>query len=238
MINCLRELKRSLRTELEMINKSKIFEVYEDRKMRLYTRSFAPGKKVYDERIIKEKGSEYREWNPRKSKLAAAIMKGCPNIFIRSGSVVLYLGCSYGTTPSHVSDIVGREGFVFALDFAPRVMRDMVFVTMDRKNIAPILGDANRPEKYADKVCMVDTVYQDIAQRDQVEIFIKNVNMFLKDGGYGLLAVKARSIDVTRKPRSIFAEVKQKLEKEMIIIDSRILDPYEMDHIMFICKKR
>jgi fibrillarin-like pre-rRNA processing protein len=220
------------------MKKSKIFEVYEDYKKRLYTVSLTPGKKVYDERLVKEKGMEFREWNARRSKLAAAILKGCQNIFMRKGDVVLYLGCSYGTTPSHVSDIVGKEGFVFALDFAPRVMRDMVFVCEDRKNIAPILGDANKPKSYTDKVCMVDIVYQDIAQRNQVDIFLKNFNLFLKKGGYGLLAVKARSVDVTKKPKQIFAEVKQKLEKEVTIVDYRTLDPYELDHCMFICKKK
>jgi len=221
-----------------MINKSKIFEIYEDKKRRLYTVSLTPGKKVYDERLVKEKGVEFREWNARRSKLAAAILKGCNNIFIRKGDVVLYLGCSYGTTPSHVSDIVGKDGFVFALDFAPRVMRDMVFVCEDRKNIAPILGDANRPEKYIDRVSMVDVVYQDIAQRNQVDIFLKNVNLFLKKGGYCLLAVKARSVDVTKKPKQIFAEVRQKLEKELTIVDYRTLEPYQLDHCMFVCKKK
>lgn len=217
---------------------SKIFEVYEDSRDRLYTVNLTPGKKVYDERLVSDKGVEYREWNPRRSKLAAAILKGSSNIFIRKGDVVLYLGCSYGTTPSHVSDIVGKEGFVFALDFAPRVMRDMVFVAEDRKNIAPILGDANRPDSYMGRVSSVDVVYQDIAQKNQVDIFLKNVNLFLKKGGYCLLAVKARSVDVTKKPKEIFAAVKQRLEKELTIIDYRDLEPYEMDHCMFVCKKK
>jgi len=220
------------------VKKSKIFEVYEDYKKRLYTINLTPGKKVYDERLVKEKGLGFREWNPKRSKLAAAILKGCSNIFIRKGDVVLYLGCSYGTTPSHVSDIVGKEGFVFALDFAPRVMREMVFVSEGRKNIAPILANANKPESYVDKVSQVDVVYQDIAQRNQVDIFIKNVNMFLKKDGYALLAVKARSVDVTRKPKGIFAEVRQKLEKELTIVDYRTLEPYELDHAMFVCKKK
>ena len=221
-----------------MIKQSKVFDVYLDYRKRLYTINLTPGKKVYDEKLVKEKGVEYREWNARRSKLAASILKGSSNIFIRKGSVVLYLGCSYGTTPSHVSDIVGKEGFVFALDFAPRVMRDMVFVCEDRKNIAPILGDAHKPSSYVDKVSMVDVVYQDIAQRDQVEIFLKNVNMFLKPGGYCLLAVKARSVDVTRKPKAIFAEVRQRLEKEMTIVDYRMLEPYQLDHCMYVCKKK
>ncbi len=220
-----------------MIKQSKIFEVYEDHKRKLYTVNLTPGKKVYDERLFRDKGIEYRDWNPRKSKLAAAILKGCQNIFIRKGHVVLYLGCSSGTTCSHVSDIVGKEGFIFALDFAPRVMREMVFVAEQRTNIAPVLADANRPEKYADKVCQADVIYQDVAQKNQLDIFLKNIDMFLKPGGYALLAVKARSIDVARKPKAIFNEIREKLKKEIEIVDYRTLEPYELDHAMFICKK-
>ena len=150
----------------------------------------------------------------------------------------MYLGASTGTTVSHVSDIVGKDGFIFALDFAPRVVRDLVFVAEQRKNIAPILADANQPQKYIDKISQVDIVYQDIAQRNQLGIFLKNVNLFLKNGSYALLAVKARSIDVTKRPKAIFAEIKQKLEKEVTIIDYRTLEPFELDHCMFICKKR
>jgi fibrillarin-like pre-rRNA processing protein len=216
---------------------SKIFEVYEDKKGRLHTVNLTPGKRVYDERLVSEDGTEYREWNARKSKLAAMILKKTPNIFIRKNDAVLYLGCSTGTTVSHVSDIVGKKGFVFALDFAPRVMREMVFVAMERKNIAPILWDANRPDTFLERVSQVDVVYQDIAQRNQVDIFLKNVNMFLKNGGYALLAIKARSVDVTKKPKEIFGSVRKKLEKELVIIDYRTLEPFQMDHCMFICKK-
>ena len=220
-----------------MIKKSKIFEVYED-KRRIYTVNLTPGKTVYDEKLIKVNNAEYREWNPRRSKLAAAILKGCPNIFMRKGSVVLYLGSATGTTASHVSDIVGREGFVFALDIAPIVMRDLVFVCNERNNIAPILADANKPLEYADKISQVDIIYQDIAQKNQLDIFLKNVGLFLKDNEYALLAVKARSIDISKKPKEIFREIKKELEKVLIIIDYRELEPYQKDHCFFICKKK
>lgn len=221
-----------------MVKKSKIFEVYEDSRDRLYTANLTPGKIVYGERLVKDNGIEYREWNARKSKLAATILKGSSNVFIRKNDVVLYLGCSSGTTVSHVSDMVGKDGFIFALDLAPRMMREMVFVAEERKNICPILVDANKVESFVDKVCQVDIVYQDIAQRNQLDIFLKNVNLFLKKEGYALLAVKARSIDVTKKPRQLFAEIRQRLEKEMTVIDYKTLEPFQMDHCMFICKRK
>jgi len=221
---------------MNKIQKTKIFEVYEDKRGRLCTVNLTPGKRVYDERLVKDEGIEYRTWDAKKSKLAAMILKGSPNAGIRKNDVVLYLGAASGTTVSHVSDIVGKDGFIFALDFAPRVVRDLVFVALDRKNVAPLLADANRPESFAGRVSQVDVVYQDIAQKNQLDIFLKNIHFFLKKGGYALLAVKARSIDVARKPKAIFNEIKQKLEKEVTIIDYRTLEPFELDHCMFICK--
>ena len=222
-----------------MIAKSKIFEVYEDQSGRkLYTKNITPGKTVYSEKLSRENGIEYRDWNPFKSKLAAAILKGSPNIGIRENDVVLYLGAASGTTVSHVSDIVGEKGFIFALDIAPRVLRDLIFVAYERENIAPILADANRPLTYADKISQADIIHQDIAQRNQAEIFLKNIELFLKKDGYALLAVKARSIDIARKPQKIFDEIKRKLEEKVVIIDYRELEPFQRDHCFFICKNK
>ena len=221
-----------------MIN-SKIFEVYEERGKRysnLFTKNLVPGERVYQEKLVNERDGEYRSWDPTKSKLAAMILKGCPNIGIRKGDIVLYLGCSTGTTASHVSDIVGRDGFLFGLDSAPRVLRDFVFLCEKRENMTALLEDANHPENYVGKICQVDVIYQDVAQRNQAEIFIKNCRLFLKKGGYAIIAVKARSVDVTKKPKTVFKEVQNELEKTFKIIDYRTLEPFELDHCMFICK--
>ncbi|MDP7244224.1 MAG: fibrillarin-like rRNA/tRNA 2'-O-methyltransferase [Flavobacteriales bacterium] len=220
-----------------MIAKSKIFEVYEERG-RLYTANLTPGKRVYDEQLVKQNNIEYREWDAYGSKLASTILNGCRNIFIRKNDVILYLGSASGTTVSHVSDIVGKEGLVFAVDVAPRVMRDLIFNLEGRKNVAPILADANHTKELIERISMVDVIYQDIAQKDQVNIFLKNINMFLKKDGYAIVAIKARSIDVTKYPKEIFKEVKEILEKELIIVDYRTLEPYQKDHAMFICKNK
>ena len=223
-----------------MITKSKIFEVYESqgKRKQLYTLNLVPGSNVYGERLVRENDIEYREWDASKSKLAAAILKGSPNIGIRKNDAVLYLGSASGTTVSHVSDIVGNDGFIFAVDLAPRVMRDLIFLCYRRKNIAPILADAGKTDILKQRISAVDALYQDVAQKNQIEIFLKNIELFLKDSGYALLAVKARSIDVTRQPKQIFREVKEKLEKTLAIIDYRELEPFQKDHCMFICRKK
>ncbi|MBS3100734.1 fibrillarin-like rRNA/tRNA 2'-O-methyltransferase [Candidatus Woesearchaeota archaeon] len=223
-----------------MIRQSGLFEVYEssEKRRQLYTVNLVQGQKAYDEKLVMQDGTEYREWDAFKSKLAATILKGSPNTGLRKNAVALYLGSASGTTVSHVSDIVGSEGLVFAVDIAPRVMRDLIFLCYKRKNIAPILADANKTDLLKERICTVDAVYQDVAQKNQVEIFLKNVDLFLKNGGYALLTVKARSIDVTKNPKQIFKEVKEKLEKTLTIIDYRELQPFQKDHCMFICKKR
>ncbi len=219
------------------IQPSKIFEVYQLNKS-LFTKNLTPNKTFFNERTFRDNGTEYREWDPKRSKLASAILKGCSNIFIRKEHVILYLGAAHGYTTSFISDIIGDDGFIFALDIAPRALRDLVFIAKERKNIAPILADANHPEQYIDKVSQVDVIYQDIAQRNQPEIFLKNIETFLKPGGYALIAVKARSIDIRRKPKAIFEETRTLLEKKLTVIDFKILEPYQLDHCFIICKKR
>ena len=73
-----------------------------------------PGESVYNEKrvSVEEKGTdgqktEYRVWNPFRSKIAASIVGGIGNIYMKPGSKVLYIGGASGTTVSHVADLVG-----------------------------------------------------------------------------------------------------------------------------------
>jgi len=227
------------------VEQIKKFGVYQDSKNKrmhkktLYTLNLVPSKALFEEELVNDKQKEYRSWEVNRSKLGAGIKKGLSQTGIKPGDIVLYLGASHGYTPSYVSDIVGKQGFVFCVDNAPRVVRDLIFVCEQRKNMAPILADANHPEDYKDLITrQVDVVYQDIAQKNQAEIFLKNCNAYLKKEGFGLLALKARSIDVSQKPGIIYKQVRKQLEKSsMAVVDYRKLEPYEKDHAMFVCKK-
>jgi fibrillarin-like pre-rRNA processing protein len=222
------------------MNPTRFPGIYENRRGKmtiLLTKNLVPGKTVYSENLVKEDGIEYREWDPMKSKLCSSILKGLSQTGLREGQTVLYLGASTGTTVSHVSDIVGREGFIYAVEFAPRVARELVFVAESRKNIAPILADANKPDSYFHRITQADFLYQDIAQKNQAEIFLKNM-MFLKKEGFGFLCVKSRSVDISKKPAEIFRDVRAQLEKELIIVDYRLIDPFQRDHCVYVCKKK
>ncbi|GAB2288237.1 hypothetical protein Dimus_022578 [Dionaea muscipula] len=71
------------------------------------------------------------------------------NHFLRNTRAkVHYLGVASGTTVSHVSDIVGPDGVVYAVEFSHRSGRDLVNMAKKRTNILPINEDARHPSKY------------------------------------------------------------------------------------------
>src|SRR5881628_3352349 len=213
-----------------------IYTVAREGKERLATRSLTPGTTVYGEDIVRIGDEEFRVWDPFRSKLAAAILKGLSKVPIAPGKKVLYLGAASGTTVSHVSDIVGEGGRVFCVEFAQRSFRDLVnTVCQSRRNTTPILEDARFPAKYRSIVPEVDVVYSDIAQPDQARIMADNLDMFLRSTGRFLLSVKSRSIDVTREPRQVFKEEARVLESRGYkVAETVLLEPYEMDHCMIL----
>jgi fibrillarin-like pre-rRNA processing protein len=219
-------------------------EVYqtmlEDGAYRLATRNLAPGRVVYGERLIHFKGVEYRVWDAFRSKLAAAIIKGVHTVPIKAGSKVLYLGAASGTTPSHVSDIVGEQGHVYCVEFASRSLRDLVDnVCTYRLNMSPFLEDARFPEKYALFINgKVDCIYCDIAQPEQAKVLADNADVFLKPQGWVMLAVKSQSIDVTREPTEIYQQEARVLRKRGFNVKETVpLEPYDKAHAMIIAQR-
>src|SRR5919199_76231 len=145
---------------------------------------------VNGEKLVGHKGGEYRIWDPFRSKLAGAMKKGLKNP-IKTSMRVLYLGASTGTTVSHISDIVGSEGIVFAVEPAIRVARELIEnVASRRGNVVPIIEDARKPHSYFSIFGKVDIVYSDIAQSDQTDIAIANCHAYLKKGGTVLVVIK------------------------------------------------
>jgi fibrillarin-like pre-rRNA processing protein len=211
-----------------------IYRQVREGRERLATLSQAPGTSVYGEDIVEIDDKEYRIWDPFRSKLAAAILKGLSTVPIAPGNSVLYLGAASGTTASHVSDIVGEKGRVYCVEFAQRSFRDLVNnACRNRPNMTPLFQDARFPGRYRSIVPEVDTIYSDIAQPDQARILSENVDTYLRDNGRFLMAVKARSVDVSKDPPTIFNQEKQFLQSKGYRIDETIrLEPFELDHCM------
>jgi len=205
----------------------------------LVTKNMVPGDSVYGEkRIVVEEGEgkiEYREWNPFRSKIGAAILGGIEKIWISPGSKVLYLGAASGTTVSHVSDIVGPTGLVYAVEFSHRSGRDLLNVAKKRTNIIPIIEDARHPHRYRMLVGMVDTLFADVAQPDQARIVALNAHYFLKNEGHFVMSIKANCIDSTAPAEIVFAKEVKKLQEENFKPAEQItLEPYERDHAVVV----
>ncbi len=218
-----------------MVDKEPFFRIQVDGEEKLATVNLVPGNQVYNEKLVQMNGSEYRVWNPFRSKLAAAIMNELEDFPFTEKSNVLYLGVSTGTTISHISDMVGQSGIIFGIEHASRVARDFLDrVASHRKNIVPIIHDARKPEEFFSVYKKVDAVYVDIAQPDQTDIAIKNCKLYLKSGGYLFLIIKTRSIDVTKEPKRVIEDEIKKLESLFQIRQTIDLHPYDKDHAMVI----
>jgi fibrillarin-like pre-rRNA processing protein len=204
---------------------------------KIATKNLANGKKVYDEELISEKESEYRSWTPYRSKLSAAIMNGLKNFEIKAGGYVLYLGASTGTTASHVSDIVEKNGRVYCIEISERSMRDLINLCQARDNMLPILGNAHETEKYSKIVDECDVIYQDVSAKEQAQILKKNC-AFLKSGGYAYFVIKSQSVDVSRPPKEVFESELKQLVDMFEIVERITLEPYDSAHLFVVLKKK
>jgi rRNA 2'-O-methyltransferase fibrillarin len=195
----------------------------------LCTRNMTPGESVYGEKRISvdqvtnnEDGTttttkiEYRIWNPFRSKLAAGILGGLDKLYFKPGAKVLYLGAASGTSVSHVADIVGPTGFVYAVEFSHRSGRDLVTMASKRHNVVPIVEDARQPSRYRMIMPMVDAIFADVAQPDQARIVAMNAEYYLKVGGGILISIKANCIDSTEAPEKVFANEVEKMKAARI----------------------
>ena len=202
----------------------------------IFTRNLVPGDKTYCKKPIMLKGKEYREWNPNRSKPAAAIVKGLKAFPFCEKAKILYLGIASGQTATFLSDITGKEGVIYGLEISERCVRDLNPIAEKRGNIVPVVADARKPETYG-WIEKVDVIYEDVASDDQTPIMIRNAEQFLKKNGFAVIAIKARSIDVVKNPNEIYKQELSKLEENFKILEKIKLDPYEKDHMFVVMKK-
>jgi fibrillarin-like pre-rRNA processing protein len=185
---------------------------------------------VYKERML----GGARVWDPYRSKLSALYYVGT-GVDLTPGMRVLYLGAANGTTVSHVADYVE---VVYSVEFAPRPMQDLLEVSRRRKNIIPIMADASRPEYYAPLVEAVDLLYQDVAQPDQAAIALRNC-AFLQSGGFLILMLKTRSVDVRKEPAQVFQDTLDVITTAGLVVQESVwLTPYHHDHAAIVCTKQ
>ncbi|MCL4419840.1 fibrillarin-like rRNA/tRNA 2'-O-methyltransferase [Patescibacteria group bacterium] len=165
-----------------------------------YTISNYP-RPVYGEKVKRENGFYKRYWDPKRSKLSAALKKGLRYVPFEKNSRVLYLGASTGTTVSHIVDLC-YEGQVFAVEYSFESFIKLLSISVERKNLFPFLEDAMNIENIAGFINSPEVIYQDISQRHQVQIFNLAAETF-KSLKKAILIIKVRAISSRQNEKDI-----------------------------------
>jgi fibrillarin-like rRNA methylase len=204
----------------------------------LWSRNAVKGVSLRGERLKRDGRKEWRQWNPRSSKLGSGLLRASEDgLLPAEGATCLYLGAGHGTSISHLHDhVCGAKnhlgGSIIAVDISARCLRDLITLSRARPGILPILADcrsenAIRPFLSA----KVPWLFQDVSQAGQVEMFIEACSHFLELGGTGLLSLKAAS---ERDTASAFDRAEAALLDAGFTLIERIdLAGHERKHVLF-----
>lgn len=165
---------------------------------------------------------EYRAWNLLWPKLTAAILGGIEQIHIWS-------------TLSHVSIFLCPDDLVYVVEFSHCSSRDLISMAKKRTNIVSVIEDAWHPHYYRMHIAMVNAILADVAQPDQTGIVALNAHIFLQNGGYFVISIKANCIDSTASAEAVLAsEVKRMHQDNMKPQEQLTLEPYEWNYTVVV----
>jgi len=211
----------------------RLLESVRDGREELWTETVGDPPPVYGERWAEVGQRRIRLFDPTRSKLAAAVLRGWSGDLPSPGESWLYLGAASGTTASHVADLVCPNGRVYAVERSVRPFAKLLSLAARWPNLRPILADARTPEEYVALVPPVDGVYADVAQPDQLEIFVRNVDLLGRgDGCRLLLALKTASMGRGRSAVAHRDEAERVLEGRATLAPSFALEPFHRGHFM------
>jgi len=193
-----------------------------------YTISTYP-RPVYGEKVKKENGFYKRYWDPKRSKLSAALKKGLRYVPFEKDSRVLYLGASTGTTVSHIVDLC-PEGQVFAVEYSFESFTKLLNISGERKNLFPFLEDAMNIENISGFINSPEVIYQDISQRHQVQIFNLAAGTF-KSVKKAILIIKVRAISARQNEKDIVRNSIKGI-KDFKVLDILDLKPFDKSNYL------
>ena len=212
---------------------SRLVSVRSADRVELWTETVGVEPSVYGERWAYAGGRAYRAFEPARSKLSAALVREWSGPIPEAEERWLYLGAASGTTSSHVSDLVGLTGRVYAIERSLRPFGRLLALARRWPNLYPILADAREPRSYSGLVPLVRGLYADIAQADQVEIVRTNAAHFLDGPGAGLLmALKTASMGRDASAPQHVRRAEEELGRYFDLEPSVRLDPFHRGHYL------
>ncbi|HTZ61446.1 MAG TPA: fibrillarin-like rRNA/tRNA 2'-O-methyltransferase [Thermoplasmata archaeon] len=199
----------------------------------LFTEAVGAPPPVYGERWVHAERADYRAFEPGRSKLAAGIVRGWAGPIPGLGERWLYLGAATGTTASHVADLVGPNGRVYAVERSPRPFARLLALAERWSPLLPLLADARDPRTYLDRVPMVDGLYADIAQPDQIAIVRSNAELILGGAAPSIIvALKTASMGRDLSPADHLAAAERELGRDVRLVPAVRLDPFHKGHFL------
>jgi fibrillarin-like pre-rRNA processing protein len=211
----------------------RLIEVDREGRLELWTEAVGDPPPVYGERWTEVADHRYRLFEASRSKLAAAVVRGWAGDLPTRGERWLYLGAASGTTASHVADLVGPEGRVYAVERSVRPFARLLALSERWPNLRPILADAREPVAYVGLVPPADGVYADIAQADQLDIVRRNAELLLRgDGARVMIALKTASMGRHRTAAGHRESAETTLADDVTLYPSVPLEPFHRGHFM------
>ena len=175
------------------MKETRIFQIQIGNEEQLATKNMVKGTKTRKEKIVIVNNEEFLEWNPYKSKLAAAIRNGLQILPIIKNSKVVCINLLEESTILHISNIVGSNGSVFVIGVNKNKKSFLNKLVNTQKNIIPIYDTVDELSFSSSVTGKVDVLYVDIPESEQIEQIVRNYGSLLKNEGFLMLVAKKDS---------------------------------------------
>ena len=172
------------------MKETRIFQIQIGNEEQLATKNMVKGTKTRKEKIVIVNNEEFLEWNPYKSKFAAAIRSGLQILPIIKNSKVVCINLPEESTMLHISNIVGSGGSVFVIDVNKNKKSFLNKLVNTHKNIIPIYDTVDELSFSSSITGKVDALYVDIPESEQIEQIVEKYGSLLKNEGFLMFVTK------------------------------------------------
>ena len=172
------------------MKETRIFQIQIGNEEQLATKNMVKGVKTRKEKIVIVNDEEFLEWNPYKSKLAAAIRSGLQILPIIKNSKVVCINPLEESTILHISNIVGSGGSVFVIDVNKNKKSFLNKLVDTHENIIPIYDTIDELSFSSSITGKVDALYVDITGAEQIKQIVDKCELLLKNEGFLMLVAK------------------------------------------------
>ena len=235
------------------MKEARIFQIQIGNEEQLATKNMVKGTKTRKEKIVIVNNEEFLEWNPYKSKLAAAIRNGLQILPIIKNSKVVCINLPEESTILHISNIVGSGGSVFVIDVNKNKKSFLNKLVNTHKNIIPIYDTVDELSFSSSITEKVDALYVDLPESEQIEQIVEKYGSLLKNEGFLMLIAKKDDDAILEndiagwmaeqragfdKIREITTKLKSQFEiiQEINLGVNYVMEPYDRSHAFILAQ--